>query len=283
MIAAAFKRAGARYPNGYWRGARRRQGCTAACWHATPKGRLMRYVFGDYILDPQRQELWRAGTRLVLRPKVFQLLLYLLEQRDRLVSKHELIEQLWPHQFISEATLLSCIKAVRQAVGDAGRTQLVIETRHRQGYRFVAAVALEDTSVPMPERSNDSIPSAPAALSPGTPVPETHVLRPAPVPLHEPGVPTLGETLSAFSCPGCQQPQLSTVTFCAQCSTRLVQMCAGCGQAVRLPATFCPACGQALATAQAPAPARTVDPLAPLPSALASPGSTSWSPCSRVP
>ena len=73
----------------------------------------MRYVFGDCILDTQRYELRRAGTRIALRPKVFQVLAYLLAHRERLVPKQELLAQVWPGQFISEATLNSCIMAVR--------------------------------------------------------------------------------------------------------------------------------------------------------------------------
>jgi DNA-binding winged helix-turn-helix (wHTH) protein len=100
----------------------------------------MRYVFGDCILDTQRYELCRAGVQRALRPKVFQVLAYLLAHRDRLVRKQELLEQLWPGQFISEATLNSCILAVRKALGEGGRTPRYVQTVHGQGYRFVAPV-----------------------------------------------------------------------------------------------------------------------------------------------
>jgi class 3 adenylate cyclase/tetratricopeptide (TPR) repeat protein len=73
---------------------------------------------------------------------VFQVLAYLLAQADRIVSKQELCEQVWPRQFISDAALESVIKAVRQAIGDNGRDQRLIQTVYGQGYRFLAAVAV---------------------------------------------------------------------------------------------------------------------------------------------
>ena len=102
----------------------------------------MRYAFGDYTLDTDRYELRRAGTLVKLRPKVFELLAYLIAHRERLVAKQELLEQLWPALSIGEATLNSCIRAARQAVGDTGQAQRVIQTRHGRGFRFVAEIAV---------------------------------------------------------------------------------------------------------------------------------------------
>ena len=104
----------------------------------------MRYVFGDYTLDTRRYELRRAGVPIPLRPKVFHLLAYLLAHRDRIVPRQELCEHLWPHQFVSDATLDACLAQARQAVGDSGRIQRVIQTRHGYGYRVVAAVEVHD-------------------------------------------------------------------------------------------------------------------------------------------
>ena len=100
----------------------------------------MLYVFGECTLDTQRYELCRAGRVRRLRPKVFQVLVYLLTHADRVVSKQELWAQVWPQQFISDAALESTIKAVRQAIGDSGRGQQLIHTVYGQGYRFLAAV-----------------------------------------------------------------------------------------------------------------------------------------------
>jgi class 3 adenylate cyclase/predicted ATPase len=98
----------------------------------------MLHVFGDYTLDTQRYELRRTGTRIKLRPKVFDLLAYLILHRNRVISRQELLDHLWPNQFVGEATLNSCIMEARQAVGDTGQTQRIIQTVHGRGYRFVA-------------------------------------------------------------------------------------------------------------------------------------------------
>jgi class 3 adenylate cyclase/tetratricopeptide (TPR) repeat protein len=104
------------------------------------KGGTMRYCFGDYVLDTQRHELQHAGAPLKLRRKVFQVLVYLLAHRDRVVPKQELLAQLWPDQFVGEEALTSCIKTLRQALGERGRTPRFLRTLHGQGYRFVGVV-----------------------------------------------------------------------------------------------------------------------------------------------
>jgi hypothetical protein len=76
----------------------------------------MYYAFGDCVLDTQRYVLHRAGQPVRLRPKVFQLLVYLLAERDRVVTKQELSEQVWRGQCISDATLESTLAAVRRAL-----------------------------------------------------------------------------------------------------------------------------------------------------------------------
>ena len=132
----------------------------------------MRYVFGEWCLDTQRAELSRAGEVRRLRRKVCQVLAYLLAQADRVVSKHELYEQIWPQQFVSDAALESVIKAVRQALGDNGRDQRLIQTVYGQGYRCVAAVTAgapaspASVSVRTPRR--DGLP--PGLAEPRTPV-----------------------------------------------------------------------------------------------------------------
>src|SRR5215471_498514 len=111
----------------------------------------MLYVFGDYTLDTQCCEVQCAGQPVHVRAKVFQVLVYLLTHRDRVVPKQELCEQLWPTQFISDATLDSCIAEARRAVGDSGRAQRVIHTRHGYGYRFAGIVQAEGVSLPEPK------------------------------------------------------------------------------------------------------------------------------------
>src|SRR5215470_17542074 len=100
----------------------------------------MCYTFGDYILDTQCYELHHAGALVQLRRKVFQVLVYLLVHRDRVVSKQELFEHLWPDQFVGDEALKSCMRTLRRALGERGRTPRFVRTLHGQGYRFVAVV-----------------------------------------------------------------------------------------------------------------------------------------------
>jgi pentatricopeptide repeat protein len=100
----------------------------------------MIYVFGDCVLDPHLYTLRRAGQPVQLRPKAFAACLYLVEHRHRVVSRKELCTQIWPGQFVTQATLDGAIRSVRQAVGDSGQAQDIIQTLHGRGYRFVANV-----------------------------------------------------------------------------------------------------------------------------------------------
>jgi DNA-binding winged helix-turn-helix (wHTH) protein len=100
----------------------------------------MRYVFADCVCDITLATLHRAGRDIPLRPKVFHLLQYLLEQRAHLVAKDVLCAQVWPGQCISDAALEGCIKLARQAIGDSGQTQRLIQARRGYGYRFVGVV-----------------------------------------------------------------------------------------------------------------------------------------------
>jgi len=107
----------------------------------------MVYQFGECSLDTQRHTLQRASQPVPLRAKAFHMLRYLLEHRDRTVLKAELYEAIWPQSFISEATLASTVRAVRQAIGDTGHGQQLIQTVYRYGYRFIATVE-EGVDVP---------------------------------------------------------------------------------------------------------------------------------------
>jgi class 3 adenylate cyclase/tetratricopeptide (TPR) repeat protein len=100
----------------------------------------MIYVFGAYELDEDLYEMRRGGVPAKLEPQVFKVLTYLIQHRDRVVTKDELLAKLWPGEFVTESALARCIVQARQAVRDSGVTQRVIKTIHRHGYRFVAAV-----------------------------------------------------------------------------------------------------------------------------------------------
>lgn len=101
----------------------------------------MEYRFHDFTLNIARRELWR-GDHLIAEPKVFQVLRYLLEHRDRVIPKDELLEQCWPGTFVSESALTRCLNRLRRALaGNYGARQM-IKTLHRQGYRFTAEVTV---------------------------------------------------------------------------------------------------------------------------------------------
>ena len=104
----------------------------------------MLYVFGDYVLDTLCYELRQAGAVIPLRPQVFQVLAYLLEHHDRVVLKQELLEHLWPGQYVGDAAVNYSIMEVRKALGDDGHIQRLLRTVRGRGYRFVAPVEVQD-------------------------------------------------------------------------------------------------------------------------------------------
>jgi TolB-like protein len=106
----------------------------------------MAYRFGDCELDPGLHELRSKGRVSAIEPKVFDLLLYLIENRDRLVGKDELNQRIWNGRFVSDASLSTCIKLARQAIGDSGKRQDYIRTVPRRGFRFVGRVEVRGPS-----------------------------------------------------------------------------------------------------------------------------------------
>jgi DNA-binding winged helix-turn-helix (wHTH) protein len=101
------------------------------------------YTFGAFDLDTGLFELRRAGAPVPMEPQVFSVLAYLVEHRERVVGKNELLDNVWGDRFVSESALTSRIKAARRAVGDNGAQQRVIKTVHGRGYRFAAPVTLQ--------------------------------------------------------------------------------------------------------------------------------------------
>src|SRR5262249_28695154 len=110
----------------------------------------MIYYFGECILDEARYELRRAGAVVAVEPKVFQVLVYLIEHRERIVSRDELLEHCWPDTFVSDAALTQCLARVRKAVGEQRGGPLLIKTVHGYGYRFVAPLLTDPGSVAPP-------------------------------------------------------------------------------------------------------------------------------------
>jgi TolB-like protein len=104
----------------------------------------VQFVFGDQALDVDRRELRRGTGAVAVEPQVFDLLVYLLENRDRVVSKDDLIASVWGGRIVSDSTLTSRINAARKAVGDSGGEQRLIRTIPRKGLRFVGEVRTEE-------------------------------------------------------------------------------------------------------------------------------------------
>jgi pimeloyl-ACP methyl ester carboxylesterase/DNA-binding winged helix-turn-helix (wHTH) protein len=103
----------------------------------------MRFLFTDYTLDDDRRELCRDGKPLHVEPQVFDLLLHLLRNRDRVVSKDDLLANVWSGRIVSESTLSNRVNAARRALGDSGARQHFIKTVARRGLRFVGEVREE--------------------------------------------------------------------------------------------------------------------------------------------
>ena len=102
--------------------------------------------FLDFQLDTERQELTRNGDVIAMQPQVFDLLVYLIEKRDGVVSKDDVIDAVWGGRAISDGSLNARVNAARRAVGDSGEAQAIIRTFPRRGFRFVAEVT---TDVPV--------------------------------------------------------------------------------------------------------------------------------------
>ena len=116
------------------------------------------YRFGDYTLEVQAHCLRRAGHQIHLRPKAFETLLYLIERRDCVVKKGELLDALWPDIIVTENTLSQCIDAIRKALGDSAREPDFIQTIPRIGFKFIAEIiALDSDAVDSAQDEHNSI------------------------------------------------------------------------------------------------------------------------------
>jgi DNA-binding winged helix-turn-helix (wHTH) protein/pimeloyl-ACP methyl ester carboxylesterase len=120
----------------------------------------MTFEFGNCELHCDRRELHRSGTVVHVEPQVFDVLVHLLQHRDRVVSKDELIRTVWDGRFVSDDTLTSRVSAARRAIGDTGAAQQLIRTVARRGFRFVGDVRAEEKATPAAARP------APACFGP---------------------------------------------------------------------------------------------------------------------
>ncbi|WP_346659813.1 winged helix-turn-helix domain-containing protein [Bradyrhizobium sp. 200] len=100
----------------------------------------LRYLFENFSFDTDRRELSRGTDAITIAPQVFDLLSYLIGNRDRVVSKDDLISAVWKRRIISDAALATRLNAARKAIGDSGDEQRLIKTFPRKGFRFIGMV-----------------------------------------------------------------------------------------------------------------------------------------------
>jgi TolB-like protein len=100
----------------------------------------LRYLFEEYAFDIDRRELHRGADVVSIAPQVFDLLYYLIRNRERVVSKDDLIKTIWNGRIVSDAALTTRLNAARTAIGDCGEEQRLIKTLPRKGFRFVGQV-----------------------------------------------------------------------------------------------------------------------------------------------
>lgn len=131
----------------------------------------MIYRIGDFELDLVKVELREAGVPLEVEPQVFALLAYLVDNRERLISKDEIFEKIWDGRNVSDAALTSRIKLARKLLGDDGKAQKVIKTAYGKGYRFVADVQVQ--------RDNPAVSFVGDHAEQATPIPGVDDARPS--------------------------------------------------------------------------------------------------------
>jgi TolB-like protein/Flp pilus assembly protein TadD len=123
------------------------------------------FLFDNYVLDSERRELRCGAEPRPLEPQVFDLLEYLIRNRDRVVSKDDLLATIWNGRIVSDATLASRINSARSAIGDNGNDQRLIRTILRKGVRFVAEVREQrqsETGVVRPASQHPALPGEPS-------------------------------------------------------------------------------------------------------------------------
>jgi TolB-like protein len=130
-------------------------------------------LFEDYLLDLDRRELTRGSKAIAIGPQVFDLLAYLVRNREHVVSKDDLLEAVWGGRIVSESTLTSHINAVRKAIGDNGEEQRLLRTVARKGFRFVGDIRQADAPYgvvsPRAEHTTSDEPAAASRTLPDKP------------------------------------------------------------------------------------------------------------------
>ena len=132
--------------------------------------RDVQFVFDNHTLDTDRRQLRCNSDSIAVQPQVFDLLVYLVQNRDRVVRKDDLLTALWGGRIVADSTLATHINAVRRAIGDSGEEQALIRTFARKGFRFVGMVQLlpcaGEQPAPSTVATNSPLPAAPRSERP---------------------------------------------------------------------------------------------------------------------
>jgi adenylate cyclase len=129
----------------------------------------MRYRFEDYVLDTDCRELRRGADFVPVEPKVFDLLVFLIANRERVASKDDLIATVWNGRIVSDSALTTRVNAARSAIGDSGEEQRLIKTLPRKGFRFVGRVQEEQGPGRTLDGGTPVVPPRPALALPDRP------------------------------------------------------------------------------------------------------------------
>ncbi|MET4039880.1 DNA-binding winged helix-turn-helix (wHTH) protein [Bradyrhizobium sp. RT6a] len=122
----------------------------------------MRYLFEEYVFHTDRRELHRGDELVPVAPQVFDVIDYLIRNRERVVSKDDLIKAIWNGRSVSDAALTTRLNAARAAIGDSGEEQRFIKTLPRKGFRFIGQVReAREVAGPDPGDGPESAPAVP--------------------------------------------------------------------------------------------------------------------------
>jgi DNA-binding winged helix-turn-helix (wHTH) protein len=120
----------------------------------------VRVTFGPFTFDRQSRLLWRDGAEVALPPRVLGVLELLIDRAGQVVARQDLLDAVWKDAFVTDTSLAEAVSFLRQALGDDPQSPRYIQTVHRRGYRFVAAVSGSDP--------NPGAPAADRGLTPDT-------------------------------------------------------------------------------------------------------------------
>ena len=129
----------------------------------------LRYLFEDYAIDTDLRELHRGTDVVSIAPQVFDLLDYLIRNRERVVSKDDLINAIWNGRIVSDAALTTRLNVARSVIGDSGEEQRLIKTLPRKGFRFVGPVREAQGPAGAAAADNPEEPPKPALTLPDKP------------------------------------------------------------------------------------------------------------------